>query len=59
MRGGQLASLGAHPELQKLVEVMAVRNDSEIAEEEGQWKVIGETHRGGVLRTLGQKARLI
>src|SRR5260221_4149290 len=35
---------------------MAVCNDSEIAKEDGQWKVIGEPTEGA-LRTLGQKAK--
>ena len=54
-RDGQEASLAAYPDLQALVEVMAVCNDSEIAQEDGQWKVIGEPTEGA-LRTLGQKA---
>ena len=41
-RDGQEASLAANPDLQALVEVMAVCNDSEIAQEDGQWKEIGE-----------------
>lgn len=56
MRGVQLASLEANPDLEKVVEVMAVCNDSEIAQEEGHWKVIGEPTEGA-LRTLGQKAK--
>src|SRR5258708_8010925 len=39
-----------------MVEFMAVCNDSEIAQEDGQWKVIGEPTEGA-LRTLGQKAK--
>lgn len=39
---GEAAPLGEHPGLQALVEVMAVCNDSEIAEADGQWKVTGE-----------------
>jgi calcium-translocating P-type ATPase len=54
-RDGQVASLSANPDLQALVEVMAVCNDSEIAQEDGHWKVIGEPTEGA-LRTLGQKA---
>jgi magnesium-transporting ATPase (P-type) len=53
-RDGQEASLAAHPDLQALVEVMAVCNDSELAQEEGQWKVIGEPTEGA-LRTLARK----
>ncbi len=55
MRDGKGASLAANPDLQTLVEVMAVCNDSEIAQEDGHWKVIGEPTEGA-LRTLGQKA---
>src|SRR3974377_1502840 len=53
-RDGQEASLAANPDLQALVEVMAVCNDSEIAQEDGQWKVIGEPTEGA-LRTLARK----
>src|SRR5271166_769064 len=56
LRDGQLASLAANPDLQKLVEVTAVCNDSEITQEDGHWKVIGEPTEGA-LRTLGQKAK--
>jgi potassium/sodium efflux P-type ATPase len=55
-KGGQEASLAANPDLQALVEVMAVCNDSEIGQEDGHWKVIGEPTEGA-LRTLGQKAK--
>jgi magnesium-transporting ATPase (P-type) len=55
VRDGQGASLAANPDLQRLVEVMAVCNDSEIAQEDGHWKVIGEPTEGA-LRTLGKKA---
>ena len=55
LRDGQEASVAANQDLQKLVEVMAVCNDSEIAQEERHWKVIGEPTEGA-LRTLGQKA---
>ena len=44
-----------HPDLDALVEVMAVCNDAEIAEEAGHWKVIGEPTEGA-LRTLAHKA---
>jgi magnesium-transporting ATPase (P-type) len=54
-RDGQVSPLTANPDLQTLVEVMAVCNDSEIAQEDGHWKVIGEPTEGA-LRTLGQKA---
>jgi calcium-translocating P-type ATPase len=53
-REGQEAPVAANPDLQAVVEVMAVCNDSEIAQEDGQWKVIGEPTEGA-LRTLGQK----
>ncbi|MBV8586832.1 MAG: cation-transporting P-type ATPase [Verrucomicrobia bacterium] len=55
LRDGQEASIATNPDLQALVEVMAVCNDSEIAQEDNQWKVIGEPTEGA-LRTLGQKA---
>jgi magnesium-transporting ATPase (P-type) len=55
-KGGQEASLAANPDLQALVEVMAVCNDSEIGQDDGHWKVIGEPTEGA-LRTLGQKAK--
>ena len=55
LRDGQEASVAANQDLQKLVEVMAVCNDSEIAQEDNHWKVIGEPTEGA-LRTLGQKA---
>ncbi|MBV8414930.1 MAG: HAD-IC family P-type ATPase, partial [Verrucomicrobia bacterium] len=54
-REGNDASPTANPDLHALVEVMAVCNDSEIAFEEGHWKVIGEPTEGA-LRTLGRKA---
>src|SRR5258708_34068154 len=54
---GQEASLAANPDLEALVEVMAVCNDSEIAQEDGHWKVIGEPTEGA-LRTLGRKAEV-
>jgi magnesium-transporting ATPase (P-type) len=55
LRDGQEAELAANQDLQVLVEVMAVCNDSEIAQEDTHWKVIGEPTEGA-LRTLGQKA---
>ena len=54
-REGREAPLDAHPDLLALVEVMAVCNDAEIAEESGQWQVIGEPTEGA-LRVLGRKA---
>ena len=55
VRDGQEVSPAANPDLQTVVEVMAVCNDSEIALEDGHWKVIGEPTEGA-LRTLGRKA---
>jgi magnesium-transporting ATPase (P-type) len=49
------AALEQHPDLHALIEIMAVCNDSEIAEEEGHWKVTGEPTEGS-LRTLARKA---
>jgi magnesium-transporting ATPase (P-type) len=49
------AALDQHSDLHALIEVMAVCNDSEIAEEEGHWKVTGEPTEGS-LRTLARKA---
>jgi magnesium-transporting ATPase (P-type) len=54
-RDGQGAALDQHADLQALVEVMAVCNDSEITEEDGQWTVTGEPTEGA-LRTLARKA---
>ncbi|HHO75206.1 MAG TPA: cation-transporting P-type ATPase [Deltaproteobacteria bacterium] len=53
---GQDASLQGHADLYDLVEIMAVCNDSDIAEHDGQWNVIGEPTEGA-LRTLAKKAR--
>jgi magnesium-transporting ATPase (P-type) len=55
LRDGQEASIATNQDLQALVEVMAICNDSEIAQEDKHWKVIGEPTEGA-LRTLGQKA---
>ena len=54
-RDGQETPLATNSDLQALVEVMAVCNDSEITQEDAQWKVIGEPTEGA-LRALGQKA---
>jgi magnesium-transporting ATPase (P-type) len=54
-RDDQVAALDQHADLHALVEVMTVCNDSDIAEEEGQWKVTGEPTEGA-LRTLARKA---
>jgi magnesium-transporting ATPase (P-type) len=52
---GQDAALDRHADLRALVEAMAVCNDSEVVEEDGQWKVVGEPTEGA-LRTLARKA---
>jgi magnesium-transporting ATPase (P-type) len=49
------AALEQHPDLRALIEVMALCNDSDIAEEDGHWKVTGEPTEGA-LRTLARKA---
>jgi magnesium-transporting ATPase (P-type) len=54
-RGERTASLDDHGDLSALVEVMALCNDSEIKEQDGRWKVIGEPTEGA-LRTLARKA---
>ncbi len=54
-REGEAASLDKHADLQALIEVVAVCNDAEIAEEDGQWRVLGEPTEGA-LRTLARKA---
>jgi magnesium-transporting ATPase (P-type) len=54
-RQGNDVSLAEAQDLHALIEVMAVCNDSEIALEEGHWKVIGEPTEGA-LRTLARKA---
>ncbi len=51
----EAASLAQHPDLNAVIETMAVCNDSEIAEVEGHWKVIGEPTEGA-LRALARKA---
>jgi magnesium-transporting ATPase (P-type) len=52
---GRAAVLEEHAGLRALVEVMAVCNDSEVAEVDSQWKVTGEPTEGA-LRTLARKA---
>ena len=52
---GQSASLDQHGHLQAVIEVVAVANDTHVAEEDGQWKVTGEPTEGA-LRTLAHKA---
>ncbi|MBL8157496.1 MAG: HAD family hydrolase, partial [Anaerolineae bacterium] len=51
----KVASLAHHDHLHALIEVVAVANDTHIAEEDGQWKVTGEPTEGA-LRTLAHKA---
>ena len=52
---GEPAKLTEHPHLNALIEVVAVANDTHIAEEDGQWTVTGEPTEGA-LRTLAKKA---
>ena len=52
---GKVASLAHHDHLHALIEVVAVANDTHVAEEDGQWKVTGEPTEGA-LRTLAHKA---
>jgi magnesium-transporting ATPase (P-type) len=54
-RNGQPLQLDDHADLLALIEVMAVANDAHLAEENGQWKVVGEPTEGA-LCTLGRKA---
>jgi magnesium-transporting ATPase (P-type) len=52
---GDSAALDQHGDLRALVETMAVCNDATLAQEDGQWTVLGEPTEGA-LRTLAQKA---
>jgi len=52
---GSGVSIGERDDLETLVEAMAVCNDSEIVEENGEWRVTGEPTEGA-LRTLARKA---
>lgn len=52
---GELVSLQEHLHLQALIEVVAVANDTDVAENEGEWRVTGEPTEGA-LRTLAHKA---
>lgn len=54
-RDGQEASLARNADLAALIEVMAVCNDSEIREANGEWEVTGEPTEGA-MRTLARKA---
>ena len=51
---GKPVDLKQHPHLLAMVEVAAVANDTEVAEEDGEWRVIGEPTEGA-LRTLALK----
>lgn len=55
LRGEVRAELADHQDLHRLVEILAVCNDSTIHQEEGQWLVNGEPTEGA-LRTLAAKA---
>ncbi|MDX5408680.1 MAG: HAD-IC family P-type ATPase, partial [Thauera sp.] len=52
---GKVAGLADHGHLHAVIEVIAVANDTHLAEEDGQWKVTGEPTEGA-LRTLAHKA---
>jgi magnesium-transporting ATPase (P-type) len=52
---GEQVSLAERTDLQALVTVMAVCNDSKLVEEDGQWRVFGEPTEGA-LRALAGKA---
>ncbi|MDX9884295.1 cation-transporting P-type ATPase [Thauera sp.] len=52
---GRSASLQSSSHLHAVIEVVAVANDTHVAEEDGQWKVTGEPTEGA-LRTLADKA---
>jgi magnesium-transporting ATPase (P-type) len=53
---GEPVALDAHSDLEALVEVLAVCNDTEIAQENGQWIVVGEPTEGALV-TLARKLR--
>jgi len=52
---GQFVELAEHAHLHALIEVIAVANDTHVAENAGQWCVTGEPTEGA-LRTLAHKA---
>ena len=54
-RDGTEAAPDDHGDLEAVVRAMAVCNDSEIGEDDGQWRVTGEPTEGA-LRTLARKA---
>jgi magnesium-transporting ATPase (P-type) len=51
----QPVNLAAHPALAALIEVVAVANDSQLVEKDGQWLVHGEPTEGALL-CLAEKA---
>ncbi len=52
---GEPGDLKKHPDLNALLEVMAVCNDAEVVEKDGHWTLVGEPTEGA-LRTLSRKA---
>jgi len=52
---GAATDLASHRHLHAVIEVVAVANDTHVAEDDGQWKVTGEPTEGA-LRTLAHKA---
>lgn len=54
-RDDEAAQINEHPDLHALIEVMAMCNDSDIAEEDGHWKVTGEPTEGALV-ALARKA---
>ncbi|MFV9506243.1 MAG: cation-translocating P-type ATPase [Oscillochloridaceae bacterium umkhey_bin13] len=56
-QGEQPVTLDAHPNLRELIEIMAVCNDSSIANVDGNWQVLGEPTEGA-LQTLAHKAEV-
>jgi magnesium-transporting ATPase (P-type) len=52
---GEATDLAEHGHLHAVIEVVAVANDTHVAEDDGQWKVTGEPTEGA-LRTLAHKA---
>ncbi|MFO7727155.1 MAG: cation-transporting P-type ATPase [Desulfonatronovibrio sp.] len=51
---GDHANLQKHEDIFQIIEIMAVCNEADIFEEDGQWKLNGEPTEGA-LRTLGRK----
>ncbi|SEQ39715.1 plasma-membrane calcium-translocating P-type ATPase/potassium and/or sodium efflux P-type ATPase,TIGR01523 [Ectothiorhodospira magna] len=54
--GGEQVELHEHPHLHAVVEVAAVANDTEVSEDEREWRVTGEPTEGA-LRTLALKLK--